>query len=552
MTVAIQQELPSPQVGVRLTAPGGYSNRLAEDEPFPYNVISDIEIMTEMPGGYKELNFTLGRDPQKTWLDLVPYTDVKAYMPGVGLIFEGSLDKGPGDSGEQKSLSPSFLGYQSILEDNQAVQIGIIDTDLSRFGEMSTGRRLGLRNIGWNMQVQVVVGFQDTSAEAAGILFDYTGVETPGGHVVGNEAWYYGDGADVGAAMYDFKGDNTGTSSDFVGISKDDMTTKYDSGPNHNTVSALQQLVKATESGRKYVFIQMGYTGAFVGQMTNLFAWLNFKILGTHGMTPVGNWPNIGFTVKQMLEYLIPKIANPLVVDPNYIDDDNYVITQAWYGEPTSATEVIKDILKYGLYDWFVYHGKRFELRRPGSYGKYWKAYTAPSSLNEVGIDSQRLWRSIIVSYQDVDGSTRTVGPIGSGCNIESSQLEINDPSHPAVQAGRTRRDILDLQGIAVETTAVAVGQRFLEEANLINRSGSATLQGYVMDQYGVMWPVAAVKSGDWISFVDSADVGYRKIIGTTYRHNEVSNEIDLDAPESGLEALLERLQAGLLSLGVN
>jgi hypothetical protein len=554
MTVAVQQELPSTQIGLRLETPSGYKNRLAEDEPITSNVISDIEISTEMPGGYKEMNFTLGRDPQDAWRDMVPFTDGTAYIPGVGVVFQGALDKAPGVSGEQNSLTPSFLGYQSILEDNQAAQIGFIDGDLSKWGDPSMSRRLGLRNAGWNMAPQVLVGWKDADGTvAAGILFDYTGVDrVAGSGPVGTEAWYYGDGAEIGLLMYDFFGDNTGSFSEFTLISSDDLTSVYNGSKNYNTVSAANEILKASGSGRKYAAIQVAYVGTFVGQMTNIHSWRNMKVIGNHGLTPLGTWPNIGFSSKQMLEYAIPKIASPLTIDPNYVDDDGYIVPQAWYGEPTGSAEVIKDFLKYGWYDWFVYHNKRFELRQPGSYGRYWKAYTAPSQLNEVGLDSQRLWRSIIVTYQDVDGSVRTVGPIGSGCNVESAELEINDPNHPAVQAGRTRKDVLDLQGVGVPSTAIAVGKRFLEEANLINRSGSATLAGYVMDQYGVMWPSVCVKSGDWISFVDASDTSYRKIVGTTYRHSEVSNEIDLDAPESGLEALLERLQAGLISLGVS
>ena len=81
----------------------------------------------------------------------------------------------------------------------------------------------------------------------------------------------------------------------------------------------------------------------------------------------------------------------------------------------------------------------------------------------------------------------------------------ITDPQHPAVLAGRTRRDTLDI-GLADAATAIAVGKRFLEEANLLDRSGSATLKGYVLDIYNNLRPVAQVKSGDWISFVDASD----------------------------------------------
>jgi hypothetical protein len=60
------------------------------------------------------------------------------------------------------------------------------------------------------------------------------------------------------------------------------------------------------------------------------------------------------------------------------------------------------------------------------------------------------------------------------------------------------------------------------------------------------------VRAGDYIAFVDAADHAYRKIVATNYQHDNRANEIDLDAPATGLEALLERLQAALIPTGVS
>lgn len=550
--VAVLREYPPDQVALRIDSPSGQSARWAEDEWRPENVLSDIEFSTEMPGGYKDLQGRLGRNPHVDWHDLEAFGNAYLYQPGVNKIWEGSLDKAPDVSGEQMSITPSFLGYQAALEDNKGIQVGIIDGDLNKWGDPSLARRQSLiKASGINLSPQISIGFQDAAAAAPGVQADFSGVDKIAGQLVGNEAWYYGGGVDIGQLRYDFVGDSTGGFINQGYISNDDLASSYDSGVNHNSVSASNQTITATTAGRKYALLQNIYGGGFIGQMTNIHSFRNIRVLGRHGLTPKGIWPNIGFSAKQIMSYVVPKYCQPLEIDDQYMDDDGYIIPQAWYGEPTTGADIIKDVAKYSLYDWFVYNGKRFEYRQPGTYGKFWRAYVGPSNLNELGLDSQRLWRSIIVRYQDVTGITRTVGPPGSGADVESNLLEITDPDHPAVRAGRTRRDVLDLGGIGTPATAIAVGQRFLEEANLINRSGSATLQGYVLDDRGVFWPVACVKAGDWISFVDAADTSYRKIVNTSYRHTDRGNEIDLDAPASGMEALLERLQAGLLSLGV-
>lgn len=550
-TVALLREMPPTQVALRIDAPSGQSARWAEDEPLAENSLSDWEHSTEIPGGYKDAQCSLGRSPQVDFRDIEAFGEAKAYISGVEPIFEGSLDKAPNISGDQPSISPTFLGYQALLDDDQGAQVGFIDCDLSKWGEPSLARRQALNAATWNLIAQLEAGFQDSSAIAPGITANFSGVEKIAGRIAGNEAWYYGGGPDIGAVMFDFHGDSAGGFHEQVLISKDDQTTAFDASPNYNSVTALNQNLTTAQEARKYAVIQAAYTGGFIGQMTNMHSFRNLKVIGRHGLTVKGAWPNVGFTAKPMLEYLIKNFGSPLEVDPTYIEDEGFLITQSWYGEGSPLAEIVRDIVKYELLDWFVYQYKRFEHRKPGSYGRFWKGYVAPSNLNELGIDSQRLWRRIKVLYTDVDGSTRTAGPMGSGCNIESSHLEITDPDHPAVRANRTRRDVLDLQGIGTPETAISVGKRFLEEANLLNRSGSATLSGYVLDNTGILWPAAVVKAGDWFSPVDAADPSYRKIVNTSYRGNDRSVEIDVDSPSAGLEALLERLQSGLISLGV-
>src|SRR5690606_8520855 len=122
----------------------------------------------------------------------------------------------------------------------------------------------------------------------------------------------------------------------------------------------------------------------------------------------------------------------PLYATESSVEDDGFIIPQAWYEDAGGLAAIVDDLVKYALYDWFIYHGKLFEHREPGSYGRLWKARTAPSELNEVGKDSQRLWRSIVVQYTTPSGETRTVGPPGSNSHTETKALEITDPMHPA------------------------------------------------------------------------------------------------------------------------
>ena len=548
--VAVTQQYPPTRLAILVDAPDGTPNRWAEDEARAENIASDIEFSSEIPGGRKDFSCSLARDPQKSYPDLTPYGDIRISLPGGFKVWNGFMDKTPRVSGDQQSITPTGLGYQSVLEDNQAVQIIFIDCDLTKWGDPSTKRQVELFSFYQPRAAESSIGFQQIDTVWGPAIITQISYEE--GHPL-VELWYFGGGADIGNLRYDFDNISGGLEGvhDITRLYGSDFGAATDIHPDHGNASAHNQSLVAAGSGRKYASVQTFYEGAYAGAGIDKKAYSNLKILGPHGLAEQGIWPNIGFTAKQMIIYLIQKFGSPLTIDENYIDDDGFVITQASYNDPTPLADIAKDIMKYGLYDWFVYTDKRFEYRKPGTYGKFWKAYIESSNLNEVGEDSQRLWRSIVVQYTDVNGNTRTVGPPGSGANVESSELEITDTSHPAVLANRTRRDTLDLKGIGTSSSALAVGKRFLEEANLLNRSGSATLVHYVMDDIGIFYPVSVVKAGDYISFINSSDSSYRKIVNSRYQHNDQTNEIDLDAPPSGLEALLERLQVGLSALGV-
>jgi len=553
-SVAVKREMIPDRLGIRIDAANGSSARWAEDELTPYNVLSDVEFSDEMPGGYKELTGVLARDPQINYQDLGAYGDLKAYTPGGEIVWQGSLDKGPGVSGDQFNISPSALGYQYIMEDDNAASIGFIDCDVSKWSEPSTDRKIQMLGAGFTWSgVEMSQGFNDIGKTGPAIIFQV--VSSVAGVSEIGEAWYYGDTIEVGEVQYDYivlkAGGDMPNQSTRVHISTDDKGGTVDSGAVHSAVAAVRATVAALLTGRRYVLIQCAYVGAALGNFTgDSYGVSNPKVLGRHKLGLQGVWPNVGFTPKQMLEYVIANYASPLTFDPAFIEDDGYIVTQAWYPN-MPLPDIVNDITKYSLYDWFVYTDKRFELRKPQTYNRFWRALTAPSDLEELGLDSQRLWRRIVVQFSDATGVTQTVGPPGSNANTISAELEITDPDHPAVKAGRTRRDILDLGGISTPAAAIQVGKRFLEEANLTNRSGSATLRGYVMDTFGVLRPASQVKSGDWIAFTDAADTSYRKIVSKRYIHKDRSAEVELDAPASGMDELLERLQADLITTGV-
>jgi Glycosyl hydrolase family 26 len=548
--VAVLREYPPDKLAWRITPPQGAPSRWAADEPLAENVIDDIRLVDEMPGGDKEGSGTLARNPRTPWPDLAVFSDVEVYGPGVEVVGNYRIDKTPKSDGERMAIDPAAVGWSAGLDDDKAViGPGFIDGRLSEWVEPSIERRLNLKTEGYELSASASSGAQEGGASAPGLMFDFSGVTKTAGNKPGAELQYFGGGVDLARLLFDFLGDGTTTWAEFPALLNSDLWTAVDDPKNLNGATAAQQEVTATASGRKRAALQAFYTGEFTGQMTNQHVYQNVKVLSDHGLALQGDWPNVGFTVSQMLGYAIP-LHTPLSADPEDLEDRGYIIGQAWFSDSGPMSQVVRELTKYELLDWFVFGGRRFQLRQPGTYGRNWQAYAGPSDLQEEGEDGTRLWREITVSYQDVDGTTRTVGPPGSNATVEDARLEITDPDHPAVRAELTRKDLLDLKGISTPARALEAGEYWLAEANLLSRSGSATLSDYVMDDRGIFRPVSQLRAGDRVRFPDAVDSSYRKVVRRAYEHNARTVTVDLDAPPEGYEALLERMQADITQLG--
>lgn len=558
ISIGVGREYPPDEIAVSVFHPdGSIKARWAEDEWNVENVITGLQIGKECPGGDKSLNGELGRDPQREWDDLTPYDDIVARQKTGDVVFEGYLDETPDTSGNKISITPAALGNQAILEDDGQIRLGFISADLGKFTDPSAERRKILHNAGQIPTPSMVTGFREAGEEPPGAFIEY--LDDYGEKIEALESWWDGEGCGIGEVHFDFKVVFAGGDPNFnnyVSIALNDLrkSPDYVNGTNlANTPSKTHEIVTALERGWKWALIVSAYIGTYEGESgPDVFGYENMRFIGDHGLPIQGTWPNIGFTAKQMITYLIQTYGAPLKVDPDNIEDDQFLIPEAWYGSAGNAASILKDLVKYSLYDWFVYHDKQLEFRRPGSYGRQWLTYVEESELNEVGVDSKRLWKSVAVQYQDANGRTLIVGPPGSGADTVTGGLEITDPQHPAVQARRARNALLDMKGASNAQEAARVGERFLEEANLLSHAGSVTLTGYSLDSQHTLRPVAQINAGDYLRVLNASDGGFRKIINTTYNHDARSIECDLDAPASGMEALLERLQVGLISQGVS
>lgn len=550
--IAVAREFPADDLAVRISDPktGRTIARWAADEGQDENIIDNLSFSSEMQGGCKESSGQLPRDPRIRWSDLYPYLDKTIYGPGADEVWWGRLDKPEGSEGNQTLVNPQGVGHLAAMEDNEAVTFGGINSDLRAWAGPSVDRRVAL--IGENFPNQ-----QDPSlnwgSNGPALRFEVqNGWSAPTIPVC--EAWFdAGSGIRIGAMLGAWANGNANTEFQlFVSFSDDDLARAGLEASSDYYTATSGQISQSPGVPRRFARLDWLYNVAPAGAEGGQYGvdLQNLKIIGNHGLALQGTWPNVGFTAKQMLEWVVPRFSY-LEARAEDVEDDGFVIPHAWFAEEVTLATIVKELTKYGLLDWFVYADKRLQLRFPGSYGRRWVAAPGPAELIEEGEDGTRLWRDIVVAWQDVDGTTKTVGPPGSGATYETSGLEITDPDHPAVRADIVRRDRLVTKTVGDLPSSIKLGENWLAAANELSRSGSCNLSAYVMDDKGVLHPASVVKAGDEVFFPGSGDPSYRRITHVDYQHSERKAACTLDAPPEGLAALQERFGVELQAAGV-
>ena len=104
------------------------------------------------------------------------------------------------------------------------------------------------------------------------------------------------------------------------------------------------------------------------------------------------------------------------------IEATNFIIPQLVFTDATTAAAIITQATSYGLEDWWVDEGPTFHLASRDNHGRDWQARVGPSGLQETGPTVDQIYNGAVVTYTDVSGIARTVGPPGSGANVDRRQ----------------------------------------------------------------------------------------------------------------------------------
>lgn len=554
------RELPPLRLSVLSTAPSGQTNRWAWDEPKPDNTPSGIHFSSSQPGGFADFDCTLPRQSQKRYSDLDRLSNICVMGVGGQIAWEGRLEKIPRQSGDQVGVNPQAVGWQAHLDDDNSAKEIYIDRDLTHWQGGSRQRKINLYGSGTNIISDPTVDVDATTGVPA-LNLTFTG--TGGAVNCVAEAYYdCGPGGPMVAVIY-YDITSQGTDSGYqayVGVVSDDIATL--TGLSSDLMTGTNSSAVGTYTGGAYRFGSIGFlvTGTTPADGDHTMMCRRLEVRGNHGLTYQGTAGQGGYYASDVVANAVSRWAPLLAYSTGSngtIQPTSFAIPQLVFTEATTASNIISETNKFHLNDWGVWEGQK-----PGQptfyYGakntasplpRKWRARIGPAQLQETGPQMDRVWNGVIVLYNDVDGTTKSVGPTGSPCDATDASLLDSDPLNPANERGIKRYVVLTMGITSTLTAATQVGYQFLTQSKLLDTSGSAQLVGHVMDDKGILRPAWQVRAGDQVSFIDASDTSYRRVVKTDYDHDSRTNSIDLDSPPQGLDDLLERLSVAVAAL---
>jgi hypothetical protein len=559
------RELPPLRVSYEIETPGGRFYRWSPDEPNPSNVPSAERFSDTMPGGFETEDVTLPRKSNVDYSDLERFSTLTTYGAGGEVAWQGRLERAPRVSGDQMAVSPSAVGWQANLEDDKSAAEVYVDASLDGWGPPTSPRSLSQSGGGITLEgTEVVQGAGPTNAPALKLAITGTwGKDINGitlavgapGYRKSSEATYQFPDTSSGFGFLHFWSLLSQAGGPWNHIfwtdSAGDTAAPFEQSANFGAADTVAYWTPATR-GNQFVSTRWYYNahpaGAEGAEFTNHLRWL--KVYGNHGLPIRGSEPAAGIYASDVVLHAVARWAPMLNASATTVRQSSFIISHLAFRDLTTAAEIVRQASRFELPFWGVWEGRTFHWDPTREPRKRWRARIGAAQLEETGPQADRLWNSIIVQYQDVDGSARTVGPPGSGADTEDVLLQDLDPDNPANRLGIRRRDLLTIS-TATPAAAVEIGRRFLEESRRLDGSGRARFVGHVEDDRGTLHPYWKVRAGDTVSFVDAADQSERRVVRTDKDPATKTCSVDLDAPPEALEVLLERLNADLVPLGV-
>ncbi len=550
------REYPRTDLHYEIETPNGRFYRWGRDEPRPENVPSGGGFSSTAPGGFDSIGLTLPRKPGVDYSDLRRLSTLRALGSGGEIACEARFKEAPRVSGDQMSVSPVTEGWIAHLQDDTTAAEIYIDRDLSAWRGPSNGR-LDFLSAG-NLPG---TGSGEVTTELTGVpvlRLHVDGVWTTA--VPCAEMWYdAGPAARIAGVGYSFA---SLASTSWIlewGSSESETEFGQSSGDIFTAAEASGALAAPNALRRFFAWHwRFNATNNGIDAVEFAIALRELAVFGTSNLSTYGSGSGLGVLASDVVADAVSRWApalNYTTGSSGSIRPTSTIIPHLVFKEKTAPLAFVEGANAFEGRIYGVWDNKTFHYYNWGDVGRKWRARVGPTELTETGPTTERLRNGVIVQFSDVDGITKTAGPLNSGCDFTSSLLEDKDPENPANQRGLKMYgppiDIGQSTSYSGAEVPIGVGVRILEVLKETDRSGTAKIVGFCEDANGVVHPSWKVRAGDQITFVDSSEPVERRIIRADYDESSLTCSITLDAPAEDVPALLAQMGVSIADLGI-
>lgn len=417
-----------------------------------YDITDEIEGLSWSsvdPGGDERCTFTLKR----SWFSDNPEIargNLLRVMCGVDVLWQGRVEETDRSAESAEAIAVTAYGLGARLKDGTFREI-FIDRDLA-WGEPSTQRKINmLSGLGRTYSGAVSAGAQDGGSATPGLTFLWMALV--GGPDFA-ETWYYGGGIDIHKLRYDFDiVQNIGADwSHRAYMNSDDLGSVFNGGPNHTSSDATDQMATSSEKGRKYIHIEGVYSGGFESQNINAMAqWRNIAVLGWHELSEQGSWPDIGFTVDQMVQVILDDVDGVLI---RHLDAQSYVVQQAAFKDPVTHEDGIAELNKLEGCNWGTWGPDspldtsvdgQFDFKDREPNVQHW--FVRREDCDDINLHSETatLYGAVDVTYEDIAGIRRTIRRTVDVPDLDGAGLSRVYP----LDIGKSKQEVAEQMGDA-------------------------------------------------------------------------------------------------------
>lgn len=533
------------ELGIEIETAEGAFFSLDADALKASNVPTAMSFSTQRGDGFGTATFTLNREIFRDYPDLNLMDTVRFVGRQGDIAYEGLIQSFPRTNDPQQQISVQCVGWMTSLKWRPMTAL-IIDSRLGGWTEPSNERKVVLHEANTRLDASVSAGWKYEGEAQPGVIMDFGGVTPAEGFQDRGEQYFFAGGEEIGKLLYHYMRLSGGGAATWTTqaslLANDHDGAAIVNGPNHegNTNSSSFETVEAT-GGQKFARMFSDKAFSSAAQLGALDNWSNPKVIGTHGLTLRGTWPEVGFSISEAIRYLVERYAPKLIWAG---EENQFILMQAaWHDNAALPYDAIQTLNNLTLWELNVWEGRELHFEPADLTKADWQIRTDDPgvSVQFQGDSIENFANGVVVTYSDFFGHTYTLYP------DSHPELRDENENNAATRHGEDLWIGYTIPWQCLEAEALQFGRAYLADTNRPKRPGTFTVQGYIRDGAGHWQQAWKVRNSQTLSIMDDLYEGEPRLItATSYDEETATLSITVDAPPMRFEAIVARQQQAL------